>query len=233
VNERTAFLLLLVGCGDPLVSADYRGEPIFRLTGVIESVGPGAVALGDGEQALVSMFWNTDLSRQPPALVAQDSVSSAITFPSTFEIRVFDPPAEVHLVAADPRFGVGLMLVFVDADADHLYDAGERMIGGNLNKAVVWAHEAVPAEDSPFGAELPEGFSLIDQPFSNCVRPPPFRGGPPPFDGRSHVSLCTTDASCPTGLICDSMFEVCVPKDNFKLTIGNDFDLSRAQCPPS
>src|SRR5688572_717757 len=108
MKQIAPLLLLLVACGDPIVSADYRGEPIFRLTGEIESVGRGSITLADGEQALVSMFWNTNLSQTPPPLVAQDSVSAAVAFPSSFEVRIFDPPGEAHLVASDGRFGVGL-----------------------------------------------------------------------------------------------------------------------------
>ncbi|MFO0728920.1 MAG: hypothetical protein U1E65_34390 [Myxococcota bacterium] len=222
-------LLGLLACGDPITGADYRGEPILRLTGRIESVGRG-VAVPEGKEALVSMFWKTNLSTVTASLVAQDSVSTAITFPSTFEIRVFDPPTTADLVASDGRFGVGLLLVYVDLDGDHHYGPSEPVIGGNLQKALVWADQVIAATESPFATALPEGFSLVKQPFMACMGQMMHEQGHPAPDGGPHVSACVSDATCPQDFQCDLSFKVCVPKDDFELEIGGEFDLNRASC---
>ncbi|MCB9653744.1 MAG: hypothetical protein H6729_06400 [Deltaproteobacteria bacterium] len=228
--------LPLSSCGDPLVSSAYRGEPILRLFGKIESVGHGWVGVEDGEEALVSMFWNTDLSTTAaPPLVAQDSVSAALQFPSTFEIRVFDPPTSAHLVASDGRFGVGLLLVYIDANANHAFDRTERVIGGSLSKALVWATTTIPATESPFSVELPEGFSVIQQPFSRCVvlSSRNGEGGPGSLDGGSHVRSCAADSACPSELVCDATFHICVPQEDFELTIDPAFSLDDITCDDS
>jgi hypothetical protein len=222
--------MMLAGCGDPMVSADYRGEPIFLLTGEVESVGPGSVQLAPDETALVSMFWNTNLSRRSQRLLPQDSVSAAVQFPSTFEVRFFDPPETKHLVADDGRYGVGLLLAFVDADGDRTFDAGERLIGGSLDVAIIWASETIPATESPFARELPSGFSLIDRPFASCMRRPPRDGREPRIEDGQRGPSCASDATCPDGLVCQPTFRVCVPKETLKLVIAADFDLSRAAC---
>jgi hypothetical protein len=223
-------LTMLAGCGDPMVSADYRGEPIFLLNGVIESVGPGSVQLAPGETALVSMFWSVSLSRRAPRLLPQDSVTAAVQFPSTFEVRFFDPPEPKHLVADDGRYGVGLLLAFVDADGDLAFDPGERLIGGSLDVAIIWASETIPPNESPFARELPSGFSLIDRPFATCMRRPPRDDREPLVQGGQRGPSCASDATCPEGLICQPTFRVCVPKETLELVIVADFDLSRVTC---
>jgi hypothetical protein len=225
------FVLLAAACGDPVTGSDYRGEPILRLTGRIDSVGPG-IEIRDGEEALVSMFWKTDLSTTATSLRAQDSVSTAIEFPSSFEIRIFEPPTGEDLVQSDGRFGLGLLLVYLDRDGDRAFDREEPLIGGNLAKAIAWASEPVSADESPFSLAIPEGFSLVSQPFVTCTsQPPPGGMNRGPLEG-SHVSTCFSDDMCPPEFACDHMFSVCVPRDTFRLVIGGEFDIDHASCPP-
>lgn len=225
-----AILLALVaaGCGDPLVDADYRGEPILRLVGRIASL-RGGTDIGADEEALVSMFWNTDLTATTPALVEQRSVSTNVEFPNAFEVLVFDPPAEEHLLTSDPRLGVGFLLVYVDRDGDRTYGAADDIIGGNVTKALVWAVQDLDATSSPFGTDIPTGFSLVNLPAAECSMPPPDDHH---FTGDPKVKSCTTDDVCPPDFTCDATYRVCVPRDGFDLVIGDEFDLDRATCAP-
>lgn len=221
-----ALVLGLVGCGDPLVQASYRGEPILRLVGRIAAL--RGVAVQPNEEALVSMFWNTDPSSRPPALVEQQSVSTNVEFPNAFEVLVFDPPTEAHLLTSDPRLAVGFLLVYADADGDRRFGPGDRIVGGNVSKALVWALEEVPAAEAPFGVSLPTGFSLSNLGQMPCELMP--RDDRPPNRIAPPVKACTDDASCPPEFACDEAFRVCVPRDSFDLVIGEDFDLAAAGC---
>jgi hypothetical protein len=221
--------MFLAGCGDPLVSAEYRGEPILRLVGRIASL-RGGTTIGTDEAALVSMFWNTDLTATSPALVEQRSVSTNVEFPNAFEVLVFDPPAEEHLLTSDARLGVGFLLVYVDRDGDRTFGAADTIIGGNVIKALVWAVEDLDATASPFGTAIPTGFSLVNLPTAECAMPPDdgrheFTRGPP-------VRTCATDDVCPPDFACDATYHVCVPRDGFDLVIGDEFELDRARCGP-
>lgn len=229
VRRLAALLLLsagLFGCGDPLVDSKYRGEPILRLVGRI------AALRGDGvppdAEALVSMFWNRDLSSRPPTLVEQQSVSTNVQFPNEFEVLVFDPPTEDHALTMDSRLAVGFLLVYADLDGDRAFGAADRIVGGNANKALIWALEDVTAEEAPFAEAIPSGFSLVD--FTNMACDPRRHDGPGPERVGPPVPRCSSDASCPPEFTCDTAFSVCVPRDDFELVIGPDFDLARTSC---
>lgn len=208
-----------------MVDASYRGEPILRLKGVLTSVGPG-VDVGESEP-LVSVFWNRDPTTEPPTIVEQTSVSTALRFPSAFELRVFEPPTADHLLVTDDRVALGMLLIYADRNANGHFDPqSDAMIGGNVRKGLVYATEPIEAADSPTMTALPLGFSLIDLPLGGC-------GGGPPHQGGGHgrpVQHCSAEDICPEGLTCDGEFGVCVPTDRFEVMIGGDFDVRRPVC---
>src|SRR5262245_48048293 len=109
--------LALSACGDPLVSGDYRGEPIFKLEGQIATIAVLPSELRDADFS-ISLFWSPlrDPTAPDPVLIEQRSVTTTVRFPSTFELRVFQPPAEEHFASSDSAWVAGLLLVYVDSD---------------------------------------------------------------------------------------------------------------------
>ncbi|MBI2375729.1 MAG: hypothetical protein HYV07_17165 [Deltaproteobacteria bacterium] len=206
----------------------YRGEPILRLEGVLSSFGPGGVPVNDEDSVLVSVFWIRDFAVHPPALVEQSSVSTALRFPRGFELRVFEPPSSEHFLLADDRVAIGLVLVYADRNADGSFDPRiDALIGGNLRRGLVYGTSAIAAQDSPTHADVPLGFSLLDLPLGGCAstehRPPQGQHGRP-------VLHCSGEGVCPEGFVCDRVFAICVPADQFEVVIGGDFDLMRPIC---
>lgn len=217
----------LAGCGEPLVDADYRGEPILRLVGRISALRGDALATDD--EALVSMFWNTDLGIEPPPLVEQQSISTNVQFPNEFEVLVFDPPTEQHLLQNDARLAVGFLLVYADRDGDRIFGAEDAIVGGNIKKALMWATEDVAAADAPFGADIPAGFSLLRVGEMQCEAS--LSSARLSMRASTTVRMCSSNDDCPRDFSCDTTFRVCVPRDGFDLVIGEDFDLMGASCP--
>ncbi len=217
----------LAGCGDPLVDAEYRGEPILRLIGRVSALRGDAGTSND--EALVSLFWNTDLGVDPPALVEQQSISTNLQFPNEFEVLVFEPPTEQHLLQDDARLAVGFLLVYSDRDGDRAFGPQDDIVGGNVNKALMWATEDVAGADAPFGADIPAGFSLLRVGEMQCEAS--MNSARASMRHSTTVRMCTSNDSCPADFSCDTTFRVCVPRDGFDLVIGEDFDLTGASCP--
>jgi hypothetical protein len=183
--QRWAFLPALLGlglaCGDPLVSDGYRGEPLFRFRGRVESY----ESLGTETPILrVSLFWSPRGLTQVPAreLREQPSTSVSVSFPATFEVRVFQPPEAEDLVEVapgEPRWGLALVLVYRDLDGDGRFTPDHvpsELMGGAADRALVYAPEALAGERSPTGQPLPRGFTLVSLPIDCSNNLPTQRG---------------------------------------------------------
>ncbi len=159
-----ALTALLLAC-DPLVGEGYRGEPLFSFRGRVESY-EGTLP---GGELRVSLFWSPTGRSQVPveALREQASASVSVSFPSTFEIRVFYPPATADLVPGEHPWGLALILVYQDRDGDGCFTPGaspSELVGGAADRVLLYAPAPLPAERSPTGAALERGFSLAAVP---------------------------------------------------------------------
>jgi hypothetical protein len=156
-----------------MVGNSYRGEPLFRVSGQIDSV--GSFSDKSREQMRVSLFWSRlgQGNVQLQHLREQPSASASVRFPNTFEISIFYPPEASHLVPETPSYGLGLLLVYEDVDGDGRFSASspvDELRGGALNRVLLYTATALPAHRSPLGMALPAGFSLAPLPIP-CVPP--------------------------------------------------------------
>ncbi len=162
--ETTLLLLSLLaplGCGDALVNASYRGEPIFVVQGRIESFTAPAGIRFEDYTVLASLFWVTDLDSQG-ALVEQPSVSAQVAFPATIELRVFEAPRPEHflVLAEGVKVAFGALLVYVDVDRNGRYSEGDRLIGGSGRTGLLYAEQEIPLGTGPINVFVPAGFSV-------------------------------------------------------------------------
>lgn len=182
-------LLFAVGCGDALVTADYRGEPIISLEGRILDFSNAEV----GETLRASIFWpRSDTTRaSPTSLVEQTSIETRVTFPATFEINVFELPPLERL---PPRpFHIGIVLVYSDTNGDGRFSEGE-LRGGSADLALMHTLEPIPREASPTGLPIARGFSVVHLPLA-CG----FERPKSDFSDACGVPLgasCTEDSQC-------------------------------------
>ena len=217
-------------CGDSLTDSTYRGAPIFKLEGQITNASPLPPDLVD-EAFGVSIFWAPRTTFPDPDLVEQSSVTTAVSFPSNVELRVFEPPNDEHFGSSTAGWVVGLVLVYVDADVDGAFDerAGDRLVGGSISRGIVYARTALGAGQSPNGVALDEGFATTSLPLDQSCGALPFspvsgsRQGGPPGSCRN---------GCGPFFTCDDREFVCVPVEAFVLSISSNFSLRSAICRP-
>ena len=221
-------LLMLVACGDALTDARYRGAPIFKIEGQITTRNPLPEELLDANFA-VSMFWTPNEDLGQPMLLEQPSVTTDVRFPSTFELRVFEPPTDEHLGSDVAPWGVGLVLVYVDADNNGRLApfSDDLLIGGSIARGLIYARTALEPIDSPTGEALPAGFSVVDLPLNGSCESLPRK----PVYGR-FFAAGRGCSGCPGGFVCDASERVCVPDESFNLVILPDFGLASVICEP-
>ena len=217
--RRILFALLSISCGDPILDTAYRGEPIWFAEGTINA--PEQLeGLKLGDEVRASLFWIPNLSKdENPVLVEQTSVTAEVRFPATFEVRVFELPALDHYVESDGRYAAALLLIYVDEDRDGFYSGYDRLVGGTLNKVLVFAREVVPAEDGPTDDELPVGFSLVQPP----LKCPQYDGTPffpedarlPDGPGFCAMNPCPEQTRCNDTGWCEPQFPLTIQVREF------------------
>jgi hypothetical protein len=154
---------LLVSCGDPLVDAEYRGEPLYRFRGIINDY--RFEDRGGLENYRASIFWtpNGDTFTPPAAMIEQRTVAVANVFPPDVEIIVFNPPDAETIATATTSYLVGMVLLYEDQDRDGRFTDGE-LRGGAPANVLIYANQPLSRELSPTGKELPAGYSLHPTP---------------------------------------------------------------------
>jgi xanthosine utilization system XapX-like protein len=227
-------LVALTGCGDALVGGSYRGEPLFKVEGQIASIGVLPEALREADFA-ISVFWSpfeAPMSRMP-RFVEQSSVTTSVRFPSSFELRVFEPPGEAHFASADDAWVPGLLLVYADLDGDRSFrpEAGDVLVGGGLAQGLLYARLDVPAAESPTREALSAGFSVVDLPLGReACAAPPMRRGDDPRRMEPGSSFCGDGRGCGPGTVCDPEDRICVPDTQLQLQIVPEFRLQQPFC---
>jgi len=151
---------LSAGCGDPLVGVDYSGTPLLSFEGQIRTIDdlPASSA-----PLRLSVFYSPQGRTDAPAaaLVEDRTVSVAVGFPSTFRVNVFQPPPASWLVEGS-GFAIASILVYEDTDrAGHFVPGRSRVLGGSLDRAVLYAPAPLPAKQSPTDAPLSAGMALV------------------------------------------------------------------------
>ena len=192
---------LLAACGDPLVTKDYRGDPLFTIEGRVTDV---RYEFQPGEQLQASLFWSVkqdDTTIDPTELVEQNSVAVRVTFPSAFKINIFDTPDPALLAQGRPRW-LGQILVYEDEDQNSRFSPGE-LRGGAAYSAVIFATRELADYESPTGQLLPSGFTIVNLPLP-CALPQAVEPTPGEDCGVPIGAACQAHSDCGAGVCLDS-----------------------------
>jgi hypothetical protein len=164
-------LLALVGCGDPLVTGDYLGEPLMNIEGnlLIRSVARTPETLN------ISLFWMNRAffsdAGDPWRLSEQPVVSRGLAL-TRYQIQLYQPPPEaaLRLMPNGQRAGMALLMLYNDTDGDGAWDQDdELLVGGASQYILLYAPEGLDAE--VLGRAIEPGYQLmrLDDPESRCA----------------------------------------------------------------
>lgn len=184
---RAAWVLALLGCGDPLVPPPYRGEPVYVHAGFQISGRPDTPPV----HPRWAVFWIRDGIHGALAEVDEQIGTSRPAQVSEGPLHLFAAPGDDLLTetAAGGRYGLARILVYDDTDRDGRRAPDTERIIAHGDEALLYAPRALDAARSPTGRALPAGFHRITLPLP-CTPIPP------------------GDATCdvPLGAPCDSRF---------------------------
>lgn len=103
------------------------------------------------------IFWADDgEEEEPPTLQSFSLVTTS--FPARWTLSIYAPPPAgvVTLDGEHGRYGLGLLLVWIDANKNGRWDRGrDPIVGGAINRAVVYTPDGV---SHPEVGDLPAGF---------------------------------------------------------------------------
>jgi hypothetical protein len=207
----TACALYLLGCGQPLVDQTYRGAPLFEFEGQLDVQGrfePGV------HNIRLSIFWLPD----GPATVRQDwieqaSASVVVDFPSSFTVKVFEPPKPEHYFQ---RQALGRLVMYDDLDQNGRYSRDEPVVGGAPNQGLVY---------TPPDLDEQASFTVVSFPLRCRTRPP--RN----LDAYCALPIgepCTENKDCCDGdVACESLAAVCIPQNSGQQRFPNGYCVAR------
>lgn len=135
------------GCGDPLVDGNYRGPPAMEIHGNVlvetSELEEELRSVTEGGSLRMGMFWWTE--GQPEAQWIEQVTWVETRFPALYIARTYRPPPDQAVQASfrGRAFAVGVPLVYVDGNENGVLDAGEPILGGSVDRALIWSPEGV------------------------------------------------------------------------------------------
>jgi hypothetical protein len=167
---------MLAACGEPLVGADYQGEPLMVLSGQV--LMEDALPVPQGE-VRVAVFWS---SQGEHGHQHQQQTQVSTSFPSRYTLTLFTPPPDEVLYQpphTPSPVAIGLPMLYDDADFSGSFDGGEEVLGGSLDVLVFYSaeslgHQPPPADDTddPQGEgpreAIEPGFHAVQQLGQSC-----------------------------------------------------------------
>lgn len=147
--------VLCLGCGDPLASGDYEGEPLLRLAGSIS----GEISAEEPLTPQLTIAW-VDLATVDQAsaglIGTEIAPISSTRFPAKFSFDVFEPPPSSAIFEApqgDGRMAVGLLLIIDSASQEDAVFLGSAEGWGPIPPVrllgVSWFNQLLYIEDPP------------------------------------------------------------------------------------
>ncbi len=190
---------------DPLVGPDYSGEPLLSFYGQIRNIAWGEEPLS-GAPLRLSLFWSPTGKTDAPLseLIEDRSVTVGVSFPSTFEIHVFQPPETNWLhTSTKATYGVAAILVYEDPTQVGRYVHGQsRLVGGASNWTILYAPQRLSADQSPTNSRISGGMHLVKAPQPCDDEVYDFDLGSDTICGVTLGVACNDQAPCAPGGVC-------------------------------
>ena len=162
-----AALLALAACGDPIVGADYVGEPMLSISGSVLVDAPiDATSVG------VAVVWHGGAYSRP---APEERLTTRTAFPAWYQIDLLAPPprSAIHeLPGSGGGLGsIGLVLVYDDQNGSGRIEFDiDPVLGVAAQTAVMWFEP--PAGDGagpPPGEPPPQGFGVMRRDDAVCA----------------------------------------------------------------
>ncbi|MEQ1570845.1 MAG: hypothetical protein ABMA64_34770 [Myxococcota bacterium] len=153
----------LTGCGS-LADAGYRGEVLLELAGQVVSDGSVSIEHEVG----VTLMWSIG------GAVEQQAVVARTTFPSRYTLEVYRPPATGGFQSPWGEewldVAIGQPVLFEDLDDDGRWDQqAEPVVGGSLDRAIVWVDALRTPELAPGWVPDRTGYHVVQVSREPCV----------------------------------------------------------------
>jgi len=213
-------MISLLSCGKPLVDESYRGTPLFEFEGQLDVQGrfePGV------HNIRLSIFWLPD---GPATIrqhwVEQSSASVVVDFPSSFAVKVFEPPKPAHYFQSQ---ALGRLVLYDDLDQNGQYSRDEPIVGEAPNQGLVYTPPDHDEAQSFTTVSFPQGFSLIQYPLRCRTRPPhSLDAGCALLIGAPCQTL---DDCCKQADECEPYGAVCIPENSGRQRFPGGYCVAR------
>lgn len=148
-------VLILAGCGEPLVGSSYLGTELFKLGGVVVQPNHRIPAM-HGALAL-SLFWIGGQAASDARVEQHAQLDSGF---SEYSMTLFDPPPAGAAGFSDllpgGELSIGVIVLYADKDTSGSLDlASDLLLGASADHVVVFASAPVSA-GTPAAALLGE-----------------------------------------------------------------------------
>lgn len=201
----TALLIsaaLLAACGDPLVTGDYKGEPLLRVEGnIVLQSELAAKDLGSLGRLQVALFWLANLSPSGDTVnfrAEAGSVAQGLASPARYAFDLYHPPSDAVLVTmpdSSQPVGFALVLLFDDLNGDGARQETEPFVGGTRGLMLLYTPQTLSSD--LIGTTLAPGFHLLSE--VTAQNPDPLTGPP---------TTCRDDATVAAFVRLDSTDQV-------------------------
>ena len=128
--------MMLIGCGDPLASGEYPGDPLGLFGGEFSEV--QLEPFTPLPELAVTVVWAGQTEHHP--------VEVGVTYPWSHSITLYNPPTAGFIELREGPLAVGLVVAFLDEDGDGLLTTGEELVGLAGGRNIFYA---------PYPVELP------------------------------------------------------------------------------
>lgn len=157
--EVLALCLLVCGCRfDALQDGAYRGEPLLRVSGTIQSGEGIELAPEVAERSRIAVFWVGDTENP----VAQRQNISTNERSLVYEVELFEPPPmnlRWELPGVPGQVAYAYIVLYDDINGDQRWDPErESATGVTQDHVIGFATQALPQE--LLGRKVPSGFGL-------------------------------------------------------------------------
>lgn len=161
----------LGGCGDPLVSTDYKGEPLLRVEGnIVLQDNLASQDLGSLGRLQVALFWLSSLQPSADTLsfrAEAGGVAQGLASPARYAFDLYHPPSDAALITmpdTTQQVGLALVLLFDDLNGDGLRQDDEPFVGGTRDMMLLYTASSLTSD--LISEPLAPGFHLLSQALS-------------------------------------------------------------------
>lgn len=144
--------LLTAGCGEPLRSADYPGEPLAVFVGALTAFGPQPAP--PSETLRVAIIWSVG----DEVFIDQPGPDRRVVPGAEVRIVLHAPPPAA---AREAGYAMGRIIAYDDVDDDGQRGPDEPIYGGPIAPTLFWSPSGLGPDDAPLTLPIAAGYVLV------------------------------------------------------------------------